>query len=95
MSNDPDCVRNLAYNPEFKVVKKKLEEKMVEKLTAQGDPRILGKGAIFDDYPHGKGDMLSEFYGEKYYDMHKKFVDKYGDEVKTIPLPKNYKKKRP
>ena len=39
--------------------------------------------------------MLSEFYGEKYYDMHKKFVDKYGDEVKTIPLPKNYKKKRP
>ena len=90
MSKDPDCVRNLAYNTEFKVIKNKLEEKMAEKLTAQGDPRILGKGAIFDDYPHGKGDMLSEFYGEKYYDMHKKFVDKYVDEVNTIPLPINY-----
>lgn len=94
MSKDPDCVINLAYKPEFETIKKQLEEEMTEKLTAQGDPRILGKGDIFDDYPHGKGDMLREFYGDKYYDMHQKFVDKYGNEVKTIPLPENYKVKR-
>ena len=94
-SNERNLLDETTLRHNQEAIKKQLEEKMTEKLIVQGDPRVLGKGDIFDYYPHGKGDMLQSLYGDKYYDMHQKFVDKYGNEVKTIPLPENYKKKRP
>ena len=50
LENDPDCVNNLAENQIFDKLKEKLEAKMVEELKAQGDPRMFGKGDIFDEY---------------------------------------------
>jgi len=47
---DPHCMNNLAKSPEFAAVKKRLRAQMEAELTAQGDPRTLGKGNIFDGY---------------------------------------------
>jgi N-sulfoglucosamine sulfohydrolase len=47
---DPDCVKNLAENPEHNELKKELENLMVEELKAEGDPRMFGRGHIFDEY---------------------------------------------
>jgi arylsulfatase A-like enzyme len=49
---DPACMNNLAANPEYAAIKKQLREKMEADLTAQGDPRTLGQGDIFDRYKH-------------------------------------------
>ncbi|VGO15758.1 Choline-sulfatase [Pontiella desulfatans] len=53
IQKDPDCMVNLAGNPEYAALKKQLRDRMEKKLTAQGDPRTLGNGAIFDAYPYG------------------------------------------
>lgn len=52
IQQDPDCMHNLAEHPGFAAVKARLETQMVAELTAQGDPRMLGQGDIFDRYPH-------------------------------------------
>ena len=52
LKSDPDCVRNLAEQPLFATQKTELSERMSAELRAQGDPRILGNGAIFDAYEH-------------------------------------------
>ncbi|MBK1875330.1 sulfatase family protein [Pelagicoccus mobilis] len=52
VSKDPDCVNNLADNPEYKRIKQRLRKQMEKELTDQGDPRTLGNGDIFDEYPY-------------------------------------------
>ncbi|MGK7393028.1 MAG: sulfatase family protein [Candidatus Cyclobacteriaceae bacterium M3_2C_046] len=52
VSRDPDCVENLALHPEFQDIKKQLEEQMIGLLKEQGDPRMFGKGAVFDEYAY-------------------------------------------
>jgi arylsulfatase A-like enzyme len=52
IQKDPDCMNNLASNPEYAAIKKQLREKMESELTAQGDPRTLGKGDVFDRYKY-------------------------------------------
>ena len=49
---DPDCMNNLAGNPEYAALKKQLREQMESELTAQGDPRTLGQGDVFDQYKY-------------------------------------------
>ncbi|MEZ5103656.1 MAG: sulfatase [Draconibacterium sp.] len=49
---DPFCMNNLAYKKEFSQIKDRLQAKMKQKLTKQNDPRILGNGNIFDNYPY-------------------------------------------
>ncbi|QBG47297.1 heparan N-sulfatase [Verrucomicrobia bacterium S94] len=49
---DPNCMNNLAGNPEYDAVRKELRERMEKKLTVQGDPRTLGQGDIFDAFPY-------------------------------------------
>jgi len=80
--NDPDCVNNLAANPELLEIKTKLRSKLEEELIKQNDPRILGFGDIFDYYPHGNVPKLKELYGDKYYDMEEAFEAKYGKATK-------------
>ena len=48
---DPYCLHDLAGSPEYKKVLGKLRSDLQKKLAAQGDPRVLGKGDIFDSYP--------------------------------------------
>jgi N-sulfoglucosamine sulfohydrolase len=50
LSNDPDCLNNLAGKPEFKKPLAALRKQLTEELIKQNDPRILGQGAVFDHY---------------------------------------------
>ncbi|NIJ44848.1 arylsulfatase A-like enzyme [Wenyingzhuangia heitensis] len=52
MKNDPHCMVNLAQSPIYKELCKKMRAEMEKELTAQGDPRTLGNGDIFDKYPY-------------------------------------------
>ncbi|WP_139957431.1 sulfatase family protein [Flavicella sediminum] len=52
MKKDPHCMVNLAYHPNYKKTCQTLRTQMEKELTEQGDPRTLGKGAIFDQYPY-------------------------------------------
>ncbi len=50
--NDPYCITNLADNPLYKKIKSKLKSQLFSELKKQKDPRILGNGDIFDNYPY-------------------------------------------
>ena len=52
IEEDPFCMKNLAEDETLAELKAKMTEEMKQKLTEQGDPRILGKGDIFDNYPY-------------------------------------------
>ncbi len=52
IKNDPFCTQNFADNPAFENIKIEMEKGMIEKLQKQGDPRVLGTGNIFDNYPY-------------------------------------------
>lgn len=52
LAEDPFCAQNLANNPEHHQKMLSLEDKMVALLKAQGDPRMFGKGDVFEQYPY-------------------------------------------
>jgi hypothetical protein len=52
VDKDPDCVKNLADDPERGKVKADLIKELDEFLKKDGDPRALGNGAIFDTYKY-------------------------------------------
>jgi hypothetical protein len=51
IDKDPFCINDLAGENSTKLMQEELRKQMYEELTAQGDPRILGRGDIFDQYP--------------------------------------------
>ena len=51
LKNDPDCVRNLASNPDNASLQRSLGAQLVAELQSQGDPRALGRGREFDSCP--------------------------------------------
>src|SRR5262245_23411342 len=55
LSDDPECVRNLANDLAFKQVAEDLRYKLVEMLKAEGDPRALGQTEVFDTYKYTAG----------------------------------------
>ncbi len=61
---DRDCMHNLALHPEHQDRKDNLKNVLFEELKRQGDPRMFGKGHVFDEYPYAQGDMRN-FY-ERY-----------------------------
>ncbi len=54
ISDNQECLTNLAKKPEYEAVKSKLIRQMTRKLKKDGDPRILGQGDIFDTYPYSE-----------------------------------------
>ncbi|MDE6338343.1 MAG: hypothetical protein K2K97_00970, partial [Muribaculaceae bacterium] len=52
VGNDPLCMVNLADKAEYKDIVDKMEREMTARLRAQNDPRMDGKGEIFDKYPN-------------------------------------------
>ena len=52
IGEDPDNVRNLAEDPAHQIIKEELRTEMEAKLKAEGDPRALGNGAVFDTYEY-------------------------------------------
>ncbi len=64
---DPECMENLAENPNYRSVKKQLTQELDDELLKTGDPRIRGEGDIFDTYayvgnPPHKWSLLEENY---------------------------------
>ena len=92
MVKDPDCVHNLANNPQYASVINELKAKMDKALKRQKDPRALGKGDIFDYYPQAREEKLKKMYKEKYYNPYDRFFEKYG--FKTVPMPENWVESR-
>jgi hypothetical protein len=64
LSEDPQCITNLALDPGYNPVKRRLHEELYLELLQQDDPRMYGKGDAFDDYPYSDKN-LTDFY-EKY-----------------------------
>jgi arylsulfatase A-like enzyme len=48
---DADCIQNLAGDPAYQKQLETLREKLYSRLKQQGDPRMEGKGDVFDNYP--------------------------------------------
>jgi hypothetical protein len=54
ISTDQECLENLAENPSYAAVKSKLIKQMTKKLKKDSDPRMFGKGDIFDTYSYSE-----------------------------------------
>jgi len=48
---DPGCLNNLAKSPEYNTTKSKFRNMLKDTLKKQEDPRMLGRGDIFESYP--------------------------------------------
>ena len=54
VGSDPDCLRNLAGNPEHQALVQRMRGQLLAELKAEGDPRALGYGNIFDHYQYAE-----------------------------------------
>ncbi len=74
---DPDCVHNLAADRNFATVKSALWNQLESELSAQGDPRILGAGDIFDFYPNCRIERQQKLYKKPDFDPVQLFNERY------------------
>ena len=49
---DPECMNDLAQKPEVADLKEDMKKQMVAELRQQKDPRMFGRGHIFDEYKY-------------------------------------------
>ena len=63
ITDDPECVNNLAESTDHSSIKAALEQEMITRLTAQQDPRMAGNGALFDEYEYADTKHVN-FYGK-------------------------------
>lgn len=66
MNKDLDCINNLADDPAYQETKAQLAATLQEELVAQGDPRALGNGAIFDTYYYMGFPAMKKMYKERF-----------------------------
>jgi arylsulfatase A-like enzyme len=65
IKRDPECMKNLATDPAFGTLTAQLWCELESYLRAQGDPRIFGNGAIFEEYEYvGDSDHSWKAYEE-------------------------------
>lgn len=64
LSNDPECLHNLAEDSQANSRKQAMLEALLTELRAQEDPRVLGQGDVFDRYPYA--DQSGAGFYEKY-----------------------------
>ncbi|WKN30084.1 sulfatase [Porifericola rhodea] len=64
IEEDPACVNNLALNPEYTPMLEAMKTQMHAELQAQGDPRTMGEGYVFDEYEYAQSNSRG-FY-ERY-----------------------------
>ena len=50
IKEDPDCLNNLAEDPEHRARRDALREQLMTALKATGDPRVTGNGDVFETY---------------------------------------------
>ncbi|CAI8193490.1 MAG: Arylsulfatase [Flavobacteriaceae bacterium] len=82
LENDPQCLINLAYESDYEALKNKLQNLLLSDLKKQGDPRALGLGDVFDQYPYAQ-EKMKNFYN--------RFMD--GEKIRTPWVnPTDYEK---
>ena len=64
LTGDADCVKNRAEYKSQLRLKITLRDQLFAELREQGDPRMFGKGDVFDNYPYS-GASTDDFY-ERY-----------------------------
>lgn len=64
LTNDPFCMINLAGDTAYLKIKQSLKDQMETELKQQQDPRMYGKGDVFDSYPYAQP-QVRNFY-ERY-----------------------------
>jgi N-sulfoglucosamine sulfohydrolase len=64
LSQDADCVVNLAEQPRHKQRLVQYRQQMESELQQQGDPRMAGQGSVFDEYRYSSS-ATDQFY-ERY-----------------------------
>jgi N-sulfoglucosamine sulfohydrolase len=52
LTDDPQCLKNLAADPQWVSTRKELRNRMETMLRAEQDPRVVGDPAIFDTYQY-------------------------------------------
>jgi N-sulfoglucosamine sulfohydrolase len=52
ISNDPDCINNLVMDEKHRQMADEMMELMESKLKEQDDPRMFGRGYVFDEYEY-------------------------------------------
>ena len=52
LRKDPYQLNNVAGDPDYAEIVKKLREQLMNELRESEDPRALGKGDVFDEYPY-------------------------------------------
>jgi uncharacterized sulfatase len=55
--NDPECMVDLANDPDHAEQFAGYKEQMIATLSETGDPRVSGHGHIWEDYPRLRGPM--------------------------------------
>lgn len=78
MKDDPDCIKNLADDPQMQNVKTELWLQLKQELSEQGDPRIVADGDIFDYYPNRQITRQQELYNTPDYDPIELFNSRFG-----------------
>jgi N-sulfoglucosamine sulfohydrolase len=64
VAKDPLCLHNLADRAEYESIKAALRDQAFTEMKAQNDPRMFGRGYVFDEYPYAD-DSGRSFY-ERY-----------------------------
>jgi len=52
LSKDPDQLNNVAENSGYEKIRNELSKKLMSGLKATADPRVIGGGEMFDQYPY-------------------------------------------
>src|SRR5690606_37346807 len=64
LATDSDCLNNMAMDPQYAQLKTDLFATLKSELESEGDPRIAGRGEVFDNYPYAE---------ERVRNFHKRF----------------------
>ncbi|WP_200978974.1 sulfatase [Echinicola sp. 20G] len=92
IKEDPDCIHNLVDNSGFKKEKETLKKELFKELKAQSDPRMYGKGNVFDEYKYA--DLSGVDFYSRYMDgeeMRAGWVNK--SDFQILDLIKTYSKR--
>ncbi|MCP4046763.1 MAG: sulfatase [Gammaproteobacteria bacterium] len=57
VARDPECLTDLAEDPEYAQLLAKYKKQLTHTLKESGDPRVLGYGYVWEDYPRIEGAM--------------------------------------
>ncbi len=98
IKKDPFCIRNLANDSFYAMIKSALKQEMETRLLEQGDLRMVGFGHLYEKTPMFEG---QEFYknfisGKKPKagwvndtDFEPYFLDDNGDQIQKVVIPEN------